>query len=166
MKNVPENELFSAYLDGELTAAEQAAVEQTLNNSPAARQLLEELRALSTTLQALPPQKLGKDLGPQVLREAERRMLAGPSAAGENSLDAAARPSPWRAGGASAGQAANVGLAGGCFDGRLAAEFFVSPARGAGGPRFHAEGRGDRAARGNAGIDSLHRTFRTTDAGS
>jgi hypothetical protein len=75
MNNLPENELFSAYLDGELTAAEQAEVERLLAASPAARQLLDELRALSNTLQDLPQEKLGEDLSRQVLRIAERRML-------------------------------------------------------------------------------------------
>ena len=56
MNDLPQNELFSAYLDGELTAAEQAEVERVLAASPDARQLLEELRALSATLQALPQQ--------------------------------------------------------------------------------------------------------------
>ncbi len=45
MNEVPETELFSAYVDGELTAEEQARVEQILAASPEARQLLEELRA-------------------------------------------------------------------------------------------------------------------------
>jgi len=76
MKKVPENELFSAYLDGELTAAEQAEVEQLLAASPAARQLMDEFRALSVTLQSLPVRRLGEDLSPRVLHAAERRMLA------------------------------------------------------------------------------------------
>ena len=42
---------------------------------PRARQLLDELRALSAALQSLPQQKLGEDLSRQVLRVAERRML-------------------------------------------------------------------------------------------
>ncbi len=75
MNDLPQNELFSAYLDGELTAAEQAEMERLLATSPAARQLLDELRALSNTLQALPQEKLGEDLSRQVLRVAERRML-------------------------------------------------------------------------------------------
>ncbi|NMC20686.1 MAG: zf-HC2 domain-containing protein, partial [Thermogutta sp.] len=33
MKDVPENELFSAYLDGEITAEEQAQLEQLLAGS-------------------------------------------------------------------------------------------------------------------------------------
>jgi len=75
MKDVPENELFSAYLDGELTAAEQADVEQLLAASPDARQLLDELRALSSTLQSMPPYTLDDDLSGPVLRMAERRVL-------------------------------------------------------------------------------------------
>lgn len=75
MKNVPQNELFSAYLDGELSAEEQAQVEQLLATSPAARQLLAELRALSGALQSLPEHRLANDLSEQVLRRAERRML-------------------------------------------------------------------------------------------
>ncbi len=75
MNDLPQDELFSAYLDGELTAAEQAEMERLLATSPAARQLLDELRTLSMTLQSLPQQKVGEDLGPQVLRVAERRML-------------------------------------------------------------------------------------------
>ena len=77
MNDLPQNELFSAYLDGELSAAEQAEMERLLATSPAARQLLDELHALSNTLQALPQEKLGEDLSQQVLRVAERRMLTG-----------------------------------------------------------------------------------------
>jgi hypothetical protein len=75
MKDLPQYELLSAYLDGELTAAEQAEVECLLATNPTARQLFDELHALSTTLQALPQQKLGEDLSQKVLRIAERRML-------------------------------------------------------------------------------------------
>ena len=77
MRDVPENELFSAYLDGELTATEQADVEQLLAASPQARQLLDELRTLSTTLQSLPQHKLEADFSERVLRAAERRILTG-----------------------------------------------------------------------------------------
>ena len=45
MNDLPQNELLSAYLDGELTAAEQADVERLLAANPAARQLLDELPA-------------------------------------------------------------------------------------------------------------------------
>jgi len=83
MKDVPEDELFSAYIDGELTAAEQADVEQLLARSPASQQLLEEFHALSSKLQALPQQKLGEDLSQKVLGVAQRRMLATSAAPGE-----------------------------------------------------------------------------------
>ena len=75
MNDVPDTELFSAYLDGELTADEQVRVEQILAASPEARQLLEELRALDSTLQGLPQEKLDEDLSARVLEVAERRML-------------------------------------------------------------------------------------------
>ena len=75
MNHVPDTELFSAYLDGELTADEQVRVEQILATSPEARQLLEELRALGGRLQSLPQQRLGEDLSARVLEVAERRML-------------------------------------------------------------------------------------------
>ena len=90
MKDLPENELLSAYLDGELTAEEQAEVERLLARSPAARQLLDELRALSSTLQNLPQYKLAEDLSERVLRTAERRMLTQSAAPGE----AAVLPKP------------------------------------------------------------------------
>lgn len=94
MKNVPENELFSAYLDGELTAEEQAQIERLLASSPAARQLMEELRALSGTLQSLPVHKLGEDLAPQVLRVAERRMLGEPASGLEAPSPSLPQPAP------------------------------------------------------------------------
>ena len=75
MNDVPDTELFSAYLDGELTADEQVRVEQILATSPEARQLFEELRALGSTLQGLPQEKLDEDLSARVLEVAERRML-------------------------------------------------------------------------------------------
>jgi hypothetical protein len=85
MNDLPQNELLSAYLDGELTAAEQAEMERLLAESPAARQLVEELRAVGNTLRSLPQEKLPEDLSRQVLRIAERRMLKEeePSMAGD-----------------------------------------------------------------------------------
>lgn len=79
MKELPEYELLSAYLDGELTADEQVRVEQLLAGSPEARQRLDESRALSGALQALPAYRVDEDLSPRVLRVAERRMLSEPS---------------------------------------------------------------------------------------
>ena len=96
MLDVPENELFSAYLDGELTADEQAQMEQLLNTSPAARQLMDELRSLSATLQSLPVVELNEDLSGRVLRAAERQVLSGrlgdEQRKGTPARDTAARP--------------------------------------------------------------------------
>lgn len=80
MLDLPENELFSAYIDGELTADEQAQVEQILNDNPEAQQLVDELRSLSTSLQSLPAYKLNEDLAARVLRQAEQEMLGEPAA--------------------------------------------------------------------------------------
>ncbi len=48
------DELLSAYLDGELSPAERAQVESQLAADPQARQLVEELRALSGAVRDLP----------------------------------------------------------------------------------------------------------------
>lgn len=84
-----DDELLSAYLDDELSPAERARVESRLAIDPAARQLLEELRAVSQAINQLPPAALEEDLREPVLRRAEREMLASdshaphaPSAAG------------------------------------------------------------------------------------
>jgi len=77
MANVPDYELLSAYLDGELTAEERGRVERLLADDPAARQLLDELRAVSQTIGRLPRQTLDEDLGQRVLQAAERRILTG-----------------------------------------------------------------------------------------
>lgn len=75
MKPTPDSELLSLYLDGELSPAETAEVERLLAEDPAARQLLQELRALSAAIRDLPTYQLDEDLSQQVLREAEWRVL-------------------------------------------------------------------------------------------
>ncbi|WP_442483872.1 anti-sigma factor family protein [Aeoliella sp. SH292] len=50
----PDDELLSAYIDGELTADELRAVEEWLASDPEARALVEELRGVSSAVQALP----------------------------------------------------------------------------------------------------------------
>lgn len=70
------DELISAYLDGELTADEQALVEQKLSESPEHQQMLGELSALRDSFQSLPSFSLGEKFGGRVLRAAERSMLA------------------------------------------------------------------------------------------
>jgi len=77
MNNPRQYEILSAYLDGELNAAEQAEAERLLAADPAARKLLEELRALSASLRSLPRREVGEDLSRHVLRVAERRILIG-----------------------------------------------------------------------------------------
>jgi hypothetical protein len=68
-------ELLSAYLDDELSADERAQVEAWLAESAEYRQLYEELRAVRHDLESLPRHKLAEDLGPAVLRRAERAVL-------------------------------------------------------------------------------------------
>jgi hypothetical protein len=81
MNNVSENELLSAYVDGELTADDRAQIERLLAASPEARRLVEELRAVRSTLGALPALKIGEDISEQVVRRAERQVLSEPGAA-------------------------------------------------------------------------------------
>lgn len=95
MSDVSDSELLSAYLDGELTAEEQARAEKMLALSAEARQLLEELRAVGGALQGLPQQNLDEDLSARVLQIAERRVLS-PEASDETA-DSADKPSAGRA---------------------------------------------------------------------
>ncbi len=75
MKNVPDNELLSAYLDGEVTPQQRAEVEQLLEGDPAVRALLDELRALGESIRNLPAAHLAEDLSDRVLQLAERQIL-------------------------------------------------------------------------------------------
>lgn len=70
------SELLSAYLDGEVTAEEQALVERRLGESAEFRQLHDELRSLRSGIQLLPREQPGPDFAEAVLRRAERAMLA------------------------------------------------------------------------------------------
>lgn len=72
-----DDELLSAYVDGELSDDEHAQVEQRLREDPQARQLVAELRAISETLRSLPPQALGEDLRAAILQRAEHAGLLG-----------------------------------------------------------------------------------------
>ncbi len=65
-----DDELLSAHVDGELTEAERAAVEQRLRDDPQARELVAELRAVSQKLCSLPKHELGADLREAVLQQA------------------------------------------------------------------------------------------------
>ena len=66
-----DDELLSAYLDGELTVEERAAVEARLASDPDAQQMLHQLRSVSQAVQALPLEPVGRDLREQILRRAE-----------------------------------------------------------------------------------------------
>ena len=76
MEDLSKNELFSADLDGELTAEEQAQIERLLSENAEARQLMDELRALSSALQSMPAYTLGEDIHERVLQMAEERTAA------------------------------------------------------------------------------------------
>jgi hypothetical protein len=67
-----DDELLSAYVDGELTAAERARVEERLRSDPLAATLVEELRSLSSEIQRLPREPLGLDLRASVLAEIDQ----------------------------------------------------------------------------------------------
>ncbi|RIK83222.1 MAG: hypothetical protein DCC67_06210 [Planctomycetota bacterium] len=71
-----DDELLSAYVDGELTAAERALVEERLRADPAAARLVAEMRRLSQALRALPRESLGYDLRPAVERATADRRAA------------------------------------------------------------------------------------------
>ncbi|MDZ4657886.1 MAG: zf-HC2 domain-containing protein [Bythopirellula sp.] len=62
-----DDELLSAYVDGELTAAERAVVEARLKSDPAARELVAEIQALSGTLRSLPKLAATEDVRSAVL---------------------------------------------------------------------------------------------------
>jgi len=59
-------ELLSAYIDGELTGEELRVVEAWLAEDSDARALADEMRSVSATLQALPPQELSGDWSHQL----------------------------------------------------------------------------------------------------
>lgn len=68
-------ELITAYLDGELTADEQAQVEQALASDARLRQLHDDLRTLRNSLQALPQQKLDASFAERVVRAARQAQV-------------------------------------------------------------------------------------------
>ncbi|MDX1945899.1 MAG: zf-HC2 domain-containing protein [Pirellulaceae bacterium] len=84
------DELLSAYLDDQLTAAERAEVEAHLAADPAARQMLDELRALSGEVRSLPAHRAGSDF-------ANRVVAAALAAKGQQPQVAAAPRRAWLA---------------------------------------------------------------------
>src|SRR3954468_13762120 len=77
--------LLSAYLDGELTAAEKLRVEQLLASSAEARQLVEELSVLRAGLQALPQHRLEASFADRVLQIAELESANNKNSGGTDS---------------------------------------------------------------------------------
>ncbi|MCG3136658.1 MAG: hypothetical protein HJJLKODD_00493 [Phycisphaerae bacterium] len=80
----PQNDLLSAYLDGELEESAQAAVVVELQNNPQARQLLEEMRSARAALRTLPQAQVPGDLLEDIMAAAERQALL--SQAGTTSI--------------------------------------------------------------------------------
>lgn len=72
----PDDRLLSAYLDGELTDGERAQVEQRLAQDAEARQTVEQLRQLRTTLADLPPEKANADFTARVVQQIQAAVPA------------------------------------------------------------------------------------------
>jgi hypothetical protein len=89
-----DDELLSAYLDNELSSDERAAVEARLAADPSAQQLLQDLRSVSQSIQALPLETMGRDISAEVVQRAHGvtskatppLSITQPSAAVDNSL--------------------------------------------------------------------------------
>jgi len=75
MKEPFSDEILSAYVDSELSAAERAEVERWLETSPAAREKLEEFQRLSGLFAGLPRTEAPQEFPTKVMQLAERRML-------------------------------------------------------------------------------------------
>ena len=75
-------EQLTAYLDGELSAAEHLAVKKLLERDPEARQLLEELKRTSRMVGSLPRGKAPADMSALVMARLEREALLGVPEAG------------------------------------------------------------------------------------
>ena len=92
--SLPED-WISAYLDGQLSESELRLAEERLAADAAAARRLEEYRALQNLLAGLPPEQIGEDLTPGVLRQAERLLLERPSEARDQHSDRSRRPVIW-----------------------------------------------------------------------
>lgn len=68
----PDDELLSAYIDGQLTADEVRAVEQWIERDPAARAMVDELRQVSAMVQALPTEPLPAAWSAQLAERLDR----------------------------------------------------------------------------------------------
>ena len=79
--NQPEfdDELLSAYVDGELTESERAQVEKRLASDPAASQLVAELQSLSATLRSLPRIQADAEVRAAVMKKIDERAHSLPA---------------------------------------------------------------------------------------
>jgi hypothetical protein len=84
-------ELLSAYLDGECSAAEQAQLEERIAGSPEFRQFVDELRSVRSSLELLPQYRLRPDFAEHVLRRAEREVLTASGPESHTSVGTVAR---------------------------------------------------------------------------
>lgn len=75
-KHELDDELLSAYLDGELTDSERALVEARLASDPEAQHLLHQLRSVSQDIQALPLETGPRDFRDQVLQRIVKTPIA------------------------------------------------------------------------------------------
>ncbi len=69
-------ELLSAYLDGEVTAAERRQVEEWLKNDPTTKRLYSRLLMMQQSFQAMPvpaAEQSAQDLATKVLQRVERK---------------------------------------------------------------------------------------------
>src|SRR5258707_1391850 len=76
------DERLSAYLDGELTPAERAEVEELLRTSSPHQQLVSELVSLRGSLKSLPHYMLGNEFAPRVVSAARLAAQERDAAAG------------------------------------------------------------------------------------
>ena len=75
MTRIPDDELLSAYLDGELSGENLVRAERLLATQPDARHTLDELAAPAAGLRSIPRERLGPGFAQTVLRRAEREIL-------------------------------------------------------------------------------------------
>ena len=88
-------ELLSAYLDGELSAAERKLAEQRIERDAEARALLDELRRTSHLVASLPRHSAPRTLADELRLQLERMELLGPTAESTAPFVRVRRRRPW-----------------------------------------------------------------------
>ena len=78
---------LSAYIDGELNAADAAAVEQALAGEPELARELERLKTTRELLRRLPFEHAPEDFASRVLAQTERRHLVHPQTVGRQGIN-------------------------------------------------------------------------------